>query len=75
MKKKALEKDVAEYDIVIMNGCEFVLWLQKDGNAWACYEDEDEETKESIRKEAWDMYEYTEKDKFMVIFLKNRGGG
>lgn len=63
-----LEKDVNDFESAEMNGCEFYLYLQKDYPAWQEYEDYGEEAKEEIRKEALEMYGYTEEDVFLVFF-------
>lgn len=53
--------------MIPMNGCEVYLYLQKDYPAWKYYESLPEEDRESIRKDALEMYGYTEEDKFIIL--------
>lgn len=63
-----LDMDIDEFSHVEMNGSEFYLYLQKDYPAWESYENYTDEEKETVKKEAFKLYGYTEDDLFLVFF-------
>ena len=68
-RNEVFVKDVEECEQVQLNGCEFYLWIEEPYvDAWQYYDDDDEETKESVRQKALEKYDYSENDTFMVLF-------
>lgn len=63
-----MDMNINDFPHAEMNGCEFYLYLQKDYPAWKAYEGYTEEEKNTVRKDALELYDYSEQDKFLVFF-------